>query len=197
MRLGRSLVALSLVVLGLSTACPALAVDAPAGTLTIGVHVTLVNRWLDPGETEGLITPFMLLYVLHDALVKPMPGNINAPGLAESWSLSKDGLTYEFVLRKNAKFHNGDPVTADDVKFTFERYKGSGAKLLKEKVKDVQVVAPNRVRFVLKEQWPDFMAFYGTSATGAGWIVPKKYVEKVGEDGFRKAPIGAGPLKFC
>jgi len=196
MRVGRSLAALSLVFLGLTTIRPAHAADAPAGTLTIGVHVTLVNRWLDPGETEGLITPFMLLYVLHDALVKPMPGSINAPSLAESWSLSKDGLTYEFILRKNAKFHNGDPVTADDVKFTFERYKGSGVRLLKEKVKAVQVVAPNRVRFVLKEQWPDFMAFYGTSATGAGWIVPRKYVEKVGEDGFRKAPVGAGPFKF-
>jgi peptide/nickel transport system substrate-binding protein len=110
--------------------------------------------------------------------------------------MSKDGLTYEFVIRKNAKFHNGDPVTADDVKFTFERYKGASAKLLKDKVKEVQVAAPNRVRFVLKEAWPDFMAFYGTSATGAGWIVPKKYVEKVGEDGFKKAPVGAGPYKF-
>jgi peptide/nickel transport system substrate-binding protein len=196
MRAVRSFVASILVILSLSTACPALAAEAPAGTLTIGAHVTLVNRWLDPGETEGLITPFMLLYLLHDALVKPMPGNINTPSLAESWSLSKDGLTYEFVLRKNAKFHNGDPVTAEDVKYTFERYKGSGAKLMKQKVKEVQVVAPNRVRFVLKEQWPDFMAFYGTSATGAAWIVPKKYVEKVGEDGFRKAPVGAGPFKF-
>src|SRR2546430_1254986 len=166
------------------------------GTLTIGVHVTLVNRWLDPGETEALITPFMVLYALHDALVKPMPGNISTPSLAESWSTSKDGLTYDFVLRKNAKFHNGDPVTADDVKFTFERYKGASAKLLKDRVKEVQVVAPNRVRFVLKEPWPDFIAFYGTSATGASWIVPKKYVEKVGEEGFKKAPVGAGPFKF-
>jgi len=82
---------------------------AQPGTLTIGVHVTLVSRWLDPGDTEALITPFMVLYPLHDALVKPMPGNINAPGLAESWTASKDGITYEF---------NGDPVTADDVKFT-------------------------------------------------------------------------------
>ncbi len=197
MRAGRSFAFVSLVALALSAVSPALAADAPAGTLTIGVHVTLVNRWLDPGEAEGLITPFMVFYLLHDALVKPMPGNLNAPSLAESWSLSKDGLTYEFVLRKNAKFHNGDPVTAEDVKFSFERYRGSGAKLLKEKMKDVQVVAPNRVRFVLKEQWPDFMAFYGTSATGAGWIVPKKYVEKVGEDGFKKAPVGAGPFKFA
>src|SRR5207302_1775137 len=92
--------------------------------------------------------------------------------------------------------HNGDPVTAEDVKFTFERYKGASARLLKYKVKEIQVVAANRVRFVLKEAWPDFMAFYGTSATGAGWIVPKKYVEKVGEEGYKKAPIGAGPYKF-
>jgi peptide/nickel transport system substrate-binding protein len=173
-----------------------LALAAQPGTLTIGVHVTLVSRWLDPGDTEALITPFMVLYPLHDALVKPMPGNINAPGLAESWTVSKDGHTYEFVIRKNAKFHNGDPVTAEDVKFTFDRYKGASATLLKGKVKDVQIVSPNRVRFVLKEAWPDFMAFYGTSATGAGWIVPKKYIEKVGEDGFKKAPVGAGPFKF-
>jgi peptide/nickel transport system substrate-binding protein len=168
----------------------------PDGTMALGLHVTLVSRWLDPGETEALITPFMVLYALHDALVKPMPGNIMTPSLAESWTVSKDGLTYEFVIRKNARFHNGDPVTADDVKFTFERYKGAGGKLLKDKVKEVQVVAPNRARFVLKEQWPDFMAFYGTSATGAGWIVPKKYIEKVGEEAYKKAPVGAGPYKF-
>jgi peptide/nickel transport system substrate-binding protein len=168
----------------------------PDGTLVIGVHVTLVNRWLDPGETEALITPFMVLYALHDALVKPMPKNLMTPSLAESWTASKDGLTYEFVIRKNAKFHNGDPVTAEDAKFSFERYKGASAKILKDHVKDIQTPAPNRVRFVLKEPWPDFMAFYGTSATGAGWIVPKKYIEKVGEDGFKQRPVGAGPYKF-
>ena len=182
---------LALSMLGTMATAPA----AQEGTLTIGVHVTLVNRWLDPSEAEGLITPFMVFYALHDALVKPMPSGLNTPSLAESSTVSKDGLTYEFVLRK-AKFHNGDPVTGEDVKFSFERYKGASAKLLKDKVKEVQVPAPNRVRIVLKEPWPDFMAFYGTSATGAGWIVPKKYVEKVGDDGFKKAPVGAGPFKF-
>jgi peptide/nickel transport system substrate-binding protein len=175
---------------------PAAVAAPPDGTMVLGLHVTLVSRWLDPGETEALITPFMVLYALHDALVKPMPAGISTPSLAESWTLSKDGLTYDFLLRKNAKFHNGDPVTAEDVKFTFERYKGASAKVLKDKVKEIQVAASNRVRFVLKEPWPDFIAFYGTSATGAGWIVPKKYVEKVGEDGYKKAPVGAGPFKF-
>src|SRR5690242_2629155 len=189
------LLALVLVLSMLGASAPAVAAP-PEGTLAIGVHVTLVSRWLDPGDTEALITPFMVLYMLHDALVKPMPSGLNTPSLAESWTASKDGLGYEFVIRQNAKFHNGDPVTADDVKFTFERYKGSGATLLKEKVKEIQILGPNRVRFVLKEPWPDFMAFYGTSATGAAWIVPKKYIEKVGEEGFKKAPIGAGPYKL-
>src|ERR1043166_4371899 len=182
------------VVLSSGRAAPAAA--APAGTMTWGVHITLASRWLDPAETEGIITPFMVLSALHDALVKPMPAGLNTPSLAESFTASKDGLTYEFVIRKGVKFHNGDPVTAEDVKFSFDRYRGSGSKLLKEKVRDVQILAPTRVRFVLKEPWPDFMASYGTSATGAGWIVPKKYVEKVGEDGFKRAPVGAGPYKF-
>src|SRR3989475_12163311 len=195
MRVRSLLLTILLVTILITPSSPSLAATDP-GTLSIGVHVTLVSRWLDPGDTEALITPFMVLYFLHDALVKPMPGSINTPSLAESWTASKDGLTYDFVIRKNAKFHNGDPVTAEDVKFTFERYKGASAKLLKDRVKEVQVVAPNRVRFVLKEPWPDFIAFYGTSATGASWIVPKKYVEKVGEEGFKKAPVGAGPFKF-
>jgi peptide/nickel transport system substrate-binding protein len=170
---------------------------APEGTMTWGVHVTLASRWLDPGEAEGVITPFMVLYALHDALVKPMPTGLNAPSLAESWTVSRDGLTYEFALRKGVKFHNGDPVTAEDVKFSFERYRGGAAKLLKDKVRQVQAVDAGRVRFHLKEPWPDFMTFYGTTAAGAAWIVPKAYIEKVGEDAFKKAPVGAGPYRFA
>ena len=185
---------LTLAFLLLAWACPLDA--APEGTVTWGVHFTLAARWLDPGETEGVITPFMVLYALHDALVKPMPGGLTTPSLAESWTMSKDGLTCEFVLRKNAKFHNGEPVTAEDVKFSFERYRGSSATLLKEKVREVEVVSPGRVRFQLKAPWPDFMTFYGTSASGAGWVVPKKYVEQVGDEGFKKAPVGAGPFRF-
>ena len=187
---------LALVLLLLLVLVPRPAAAAPPpDTLVIGLHVTLATRWLDPGQTEALITPFMMLYAIHDALTKPMPGKLITPSLAESWTESKDGLSYDFKLRKGVKFHNGDPVTADDVKFTFERYRGASAKLLKDRVKEVQVVAPDHVRVVLKAPWPDFMAFYGTSATGAAWIVPKKYIEKVGEDAYQKAPVGAGPYK--
>ncbi len=171
------------------------AAAAPEGTLTIAMHFTPVTRWLDPAEGESTITPFLLLYALHDGLLKPMPGVGSGPSLAESWSMSKDMLSADFTLRA-AKFHNGEPVTADDVKFSFERYRGGGAKALKDNVKEIQTPAANRVRFVFKEPWPDFPAFYGTFVTSAGWVVPKKYVEKVGEDGYRKAPVGAGPYKF-
>jgi peptide/nickel transport system substrate-binding protein len=170
---------------------------APAeGQLTWAVHVALAPTWFDPAETPGIMTPFMVLYGLHDALVKPMPGNKMSPSLAESWSVSPDGLVYDFVLRKGVQFHNGEPVTADDVKFSFERYRGVASKLLKDKVRQAQVVDAHRVRFHLKEPWPDFLTYYATPATGAGWIVPRKYLDRVGDDGFKKAPIGAGPYRF-
>jgi peptide/nickel transport system substrate-binding protein len=169
---------------------------APDGEVRWAVHISLAPTWFDPAETPSVITPFMMLYALHDAVVKPMPGEPMAPSLAESWTMSKDGLAYEFVLRKGVKFHNGDPVTAEDVKFSLERYKGGGATTLKARVAGVDVVDPLRVRIRLKQPWPDFMTFYGTPATGAAWVVPKKYVEKVGDDGFKKAPVGAGPYRF-
>jgi peptide/nickel transport system substrate-binding protein len=168
---------------------------APEGQMTWAVHVSIAPLWLDPADTPGIITPYMFLYALHDAMLKPMPGNPMAPSLAESWSASKDGLTYEFVLRKGVKFHNGDPVTAEDVKFSVERYRGAAAKRFKDQVAAIETPDSGRVRFRLKQAWPDFLTFY-TSATGAGWIVPKKYVEKVGDDGYKKAPVGAGPYKF-
>ncbi|HET7343197.1 MAG TPA: ABC transporter substrate-binding protein [Methylomirabilota bacterium] len=180
------------VLLALLSAAPALAAD---GELRWGLHVTLAAKWLDPAETEAFNTPYMILYAIHDALVKPMPAGMTTPSLAESWKESPDHLAYTFTLRRNVKFHDGSPVTPEDVKFSFERYKGASAALLKEKVKDVQIAGPNQVRFVLREPWPDFMLFYGTTASGAGWIVPKHYVQKVGDDGFKKAPIGAGPYK--
>ena len=185
----------SLVVALLVLFLPSLAAAASDGQITWAVHTTLVPTYFDPADTT-IITSFMVLYALHDGVVKPMPGKPLTPSLAESWSASPDGLVYEFVLRRGVKFHNGDPVTAEDVKFSFERYRGIFARGLKDRVADVETPDAARVRFRLKQPWPDFMTFYGTLATGAGWVVPKKYLERVGEDGFRKAPVGAGPYRF-
>ena len=168
---------------------------APEGQMTWGIHISLAPTWFDPAETTGIVTPFMVMYALHDAMVKPLPGDALAPSLAESWTVSPDGLAYEFLLRKGTRFHNGDPVTAEDVKFSLERYRGAASKTFKERVVAVETPDASRVRIRLKEPWPDFLTFY-SSATGAGWIVPKKYVEKVGDEGFKKHPIGAGPYRF-
>src|SRR2546422_3010770 len=166
------------------------------GQVTFAVTVTLAPTWFDPAETPGVIPPVLTLYALHDALVKPMPGNAWAPGLAESWTASKDGLMYEFVVRKGVRFHNGDPLTAEDVKFSFDRYKGGGATTLKARVAAVEIVDAQRIRFRMKQPWPDFMTFYATPATSAAWIVPKKYMERIGDDAFKKAPVGAGPYRL-
>jgi peptide/nickel transport system substrate-binding protein len=167
----------------------------PKGQLNKAIHFTIAPTYFDPAETIS-ITSFLFLYAMHDALVKPMPGNPMAPSLAESWNESADGLMYEFKLRQGVTFHNGDPLTAEDVKFSFERYRGQSAPLFREKVEAVEIVDPHRVRFHLKEPWPDFMTFYTSMSASASWVVPKKYLEKVGDDGFKKHPIGAGPYKF-
>src|SRR6266852_2321288 len=186
---------LALAALGLAAGAPRQAVAAPQGQLTWALHVSLAPLWFDPADTQALITPFMVLYALHDAMVKPMPGATQAPCLAESWSMSEDGLTWDFTLRDGVKFHDGEPVTAEDVKFSFERYRGANQELIKQRVAAIEAPDPRHVRFKLNKPWSDFLTFY-SSASGAGWIVPKKYVEKVGDAGFKKHPIGAGPYTF-
>jgi peptide/nickel transport system substrate-binding protein len=155
-------------VLMLGRAHGAEAQTKPSGELVWALHVSISPSWFDPGENGGLITPFAVLYAMHDGVVRPMPGQKIGNSLAESWAESPDGLVYEFKLRQGLRFHNGDPCTAD----------------------------PLTVRFHLKEPWPDFLTFYGTSATAAGLMVPKKYLEQVGDDGFKKHPIGLCPYKF-
>ncbi len=166
----------------------------PEGEIRFAMYVTMAPAWFDPGESVvGVLTPFWIMYALHDALVKPMPGQRYGLALATSWTESADHLSYEFKLRPGLTFHNGDPFTAEDVLFSFRRTKST---LLQQKVKAVEAVDPLTVRFILHAPWPDFMTFYGTFVTGAGWIVPKAYMERVGPDGFKKHPIGLGPYKF-
>ncbi|HEY7870670.1 MAG TPA: ABC transporter substrate-binding protein, partial [Methylomirabilota bacterium] len=184
------------VLFALALLAPGFASASPEGQMTWALHFSLAPTLFEPAETPGVVSPFMILYALHDALVKPMPGRTMAPSLAESWSVSPDGLVYEFVLRKGIRFHNGETVTSDDAKYSFERYRGISAKTLKDRVAAVETPDPGRLRFRLKQPWPDFLTFYATPATGAAWVVPRKYVEKVGEDGFKKAPVGAGPYRF-
>ena len=123
----------------------------PAGEAVLAFHVTIAPTWFDPSTAPPQITPFGILHALHDGLVKPLPGQKMGNSLAESWTESPDGLTYEFKLRRGLKFHNGEPVTTEDVKFSFDRYKGAGATELHARVRQVEVVDPLTIRFQLKE----------------------------------------------
>ena len=97
---------------------------------------------------------------------------------------------------RGVKFHNGDTLTAEDVVFSFWRYKAAQAKVIHGKTEKVEAVNPLLVRFQFKESFPDFLEYLVPGVATIGWVVPKKYVEKVGDAGFKKNPIGAGPYKF-
>src|ERR1700741_5251592 len=99
-------------------AAPPSLAQTPAGEVTVPFPVPLAPAWFDPSTAPPQITPFGVLYAIHDALVRPLPGQKMGPSLAESWKESPDGLTYEFKLRKGLTFHNGDALTSDDVKFS-------------------------------------------------------------------------------
>src|SRR6516165_587863 len=165
-RLAFSLLLAAMLVLGATAVSEA--APTPSGRAVMAWHVTIAPSWFDPSTAPPQITPFGMLYAIHDALVRPYPGQKMGPSLAESWEESEDGLTYTFKLRPGLKDH----------------------------VSEVEIVDPLVVRFHLNAPWPDFMTFYGTTATAAGIVVPKNYLMQVGDDAFKKHPIGAGPYKF-
>src|SRR5205823_6774717 len=120
-----------------ATAAPAVAQAAPKGKFSYAFHTSIPPAWLDPQENPPQVTPYNFAYMLHDALVKPMPGKNFAPSLAESYEVAPDYKSATFKLRPGIKFHDGTPVTPDDVKFTFEQYRGASANVLKSKTEKI------------------------------------------------------------
>jgi peptide/nickel transport system substrate-binding protein len=167
----------------------------PRGTLKIGFHVSLSSSWADPSN-PSTYSSHLLLYLFHDALLKPMPDGMYAPCLAESWTISQDYRVYEFKLRPGVKFHNGDELTAQDVVFTFGRYKGVYAKFIRDRLEKVEALNPLTVRITFKNPFPNFLEYLLTGSSTIGWVTPKRYIEKVGEAEYRKHPVGCGPYKF-
>ena len=179
-----------------ATTAPAAAQPGPKGKFIEGWQSGLTPAWNDPQENPPQITPYNFQLAMHDALVKHMPGKTFAPSLAESYDVAPDFKSATFKLRQNIKFHDGSPVTPDDVKFTYMNYRGANAKILHDKLDRIDAPDDRTVKFFFKEPFVDFIMIYGSPSSGAGWIVPKAYYEKVGKDGFKNAPIGAGPYRF-
>ena len=171
----------------------------PKGKMVLTWHTAMAPRWLDPQEHDGTATPDNFLTALHDALIKNSGTTLfDHPALAERYEFAKDSKSATFFLREGIKFHNGEPVTPEDVKFSYENYRGALASTFKSKTEAVEIVDRRTVRFKFKEPFLDFLLLYGSgNVTGAGWIVPAKYYQKVGPDMFKRKPIGAGPYKLA
>jgi len=170
--------------------------QSPSGVMRGALQQNFSADWLNPSMNGASVAAHVPLYFFHDALLKPMPGNLYSPCLAESWTSSQDYRVYEFKLRQGVKFHNGDEMTAEDVVFTFQRYKGGSAKIFQDRIEKLEAVNPHLFRVTFKKPFPDFLEYLLPGTSAIAWIVPRKYVEKVGEAEYKKHPIGCGPYKF-
>ena len=171
---------------------------AASGKMVLAWHTNIAARWLDPQQHDGTATPDNFINALHDALIKNSgTQKFDHLALAQSYQFAKDAKSCTFVLRAGLKFHDGTPVTPQDVKWSFTHYRGAWKDVLAKKTQDVEIRGENTVVFHFTEPFLDFPILMGTSnVCGAGWVVPAKYYEKVGQDGFMQKPIGAGPYRL-
>ncbi len=170
----------------------------PKGKMTLAWHTNIASRWLDPQQHDGTASPDNFLFALHDGLIKNFRDQkYDHLALADQFDFPEDAQSATFRLRQGIKFHDGSPITTEDVKWSYENYRGSSATVLHEKTKDIKLVDDRTIRFEFTEPFLDFPILLGTgNLCGAGWVVPKKYYEQVGKDGFLQKPIGAGPYKL-
>jgi len=141
---------------------------APKGTLTIAMHFALDPGWVDPLEHSYAITQMMYDYLVHDSMIKPMPYGYVTYSLAEHAELAADFRRAAFRLRPGLKFHDGQPLTTADVKWTYENFKGAYAKLFHDKLEHIQVVDDRTIVFHFKEPSIDFMDLYNGGVSGIG-----------------------------
>src|SRR5271169_4358303 len=171
---------------------------APKGKMVLAWHTNIAARWLDPQQHDGTASPDNFIMALQDALIKNFREvHYDHPALAERYDFAEDAKTATFHLRPGIKFHDGSPVTPEDVKWSYEHYRGAWGEVLHDQTQGVEIVDDHTVRFHFKDPFLDFPILLGTAnVSGAGWVVPAKYYETVGQDGFMQKPIGAGPYKL-
>jgi peptide/nickel transport system substrate-binding protein len=154
--------------------------------------IAQMDPQLPTTASVGDIDTFLWIY---DQLTNIKPGTLtNEPGLAESWEIAKGGLEYTFTLR-DAEFSNGDKVTANDVKFSLERFanpKINSQYSFLNAIDTVEALNANTVRVTLQYVQAMFIQVVGH---GTSSIVPQRVVEKEGS-AFAQNPIGSGPFIF-
>jgi peptide/nickel transport system substrate-binding protein len=169
-----------------------------SGSMVLGWHTNVAPRWLDPLQHDGGATPDNFLNAVQDALIKNFRNELyDHLALAERYEFAEDAKSATFWLRPGLKFHNGTPVTPADVKWGYEHYHGAWAAVLHATTESVETPDDVTVRFNFKQPFLDFPRLIGTAnVCGAGWVVPAKYYQEVGQDGFAQKPVGAGPYKL-
>ncbi len=168
----------------------------PSGVLDFSWHTAFSPRWFDPSINTSSVSQFGTQYILHDALVKGIPGQTFSPSLAEEYTIADDFTWAQFKLREGLTFHDGSPLTTEDVAFSYENYSGANAAPLQDNLDNIEIIDDLNIRFNFTGPFLDFLVLYGTTASGAGWILPSDYYQDVGPDDFLSAPIGAGPFMF-
>jgi peptide/nickel transport system substrate-binding protein len=174
--------------------------EKPAGELRIamaGIGVMRPIPWQETPFAKGYLT------LLYDFLVGAnADGSMStANGAAEKWEMSPDGMTWTFWLRKGITFHDGTALTAEDVKWSLEMVTkpesiAANAARLRNNLKAIDVVDPHTL--VIRTHKTDLWLAQDLSMAAGyeGAILPKKYYEQVGADGFAAKAIGSGPYKW-
>lgn len=180
---------------GALLAAPEAPAIAEEGEIVIAQPV--LRQQFDPTAVVAT-TDFLVQDMLYDGLMNLTEEGIK-PALAVSWTTSEDGKKVDFKLREGVTFHNGDSFTAQDVKFTFEKIISpdsthSYRKPFQASLERVEVLGPHEARFVLKAPWPGLFTGARNALIS---IAPKNYYEKIGAEGFQKAPVGTGPFKLA
>lgn len=177
---------------------PARAQDSSELTIALS---SLSSETLDP-VLGGQIVKFYLDQIF-DYLVGCNPdGTLSKTGgLARDWEVSPDRTRWTFHLRTGVKFHNGDDVTSEDVKFSLmravsKRSTTGYAGPLRELIKDIETPAPDKVVLVTKTPTLIIASYLSRALSTEGMVLPKKYLETKGDDGFLSHPVGSGPYKF-
>lgn len=181
-------------VLLLALALPGAAIlAAPTGKITVAMPSEPAT--LDPMKSSTRYNHTFNANMFEALYIRNSRAEL-VPGLAESVSVSPDGLTYTFKLRKGVKFHDGSTMTAEDVKFSMDRATNPATKnplgAYLKSVDKTEIADPDTIVIKLKERDAIFLK----KLAFAGWVIPEKYFRSVGEEGFAKKPVGTGPFKF-
>lgn len=178
-----------------ATATPATTKAALTGVLSVAVN-TFDQDTFDPAMVSRT-TNMLFIVPTFDHLVRLDDGKL-VPGLADSWEMGRDGLSWTFRIHKGVKFSNGEELKADDVKFSFERYMLPSAPQseMRNGIASVEVLDDYTVRVNTKGPQPYFATFVSYYSPAYGAVMPKDYIQARGVDYFAKNPIGSGPWKL-